>query len=420
MERARHFQGLLILFILAGLGAMYLWQNSQPSVMVAIPAATATPGEATLDPWQLALETQVAVAGMPLPTPDLFASPYVPPTLPPADTPAPIVAPIQLQATPWATPTFGEGEPVIEDGPTLYPSPTGLFIPDEGTTVGYAPPPEQVPLGRSVNDHFWMSRPVDSSANSADLFYYAFGSDGPQDDWRVHHGIDIPNPVGEPIRAGGSGTVVFAGDATTLVNYGGIDVYPSYGNVVVIQHDFGYHGQKLYTLYAHMAAVLVEEGMVVESGDIMGLIGGTGDVSGPHVHMEVRLGENDYFAVLNPLLWIAPYIGYGVVAGRVTDADGRFVEDVLVTLTRRGRTSQTTTTYIQAKRPGQVRDWHVVPDPVWQENFVMSDVPAGDYLISVTVNGQRYEKPITVVDSTVNFITLGPEIAATPQPVENE
>ena len=115
-------------------------------------------------------------------------------------------------------------------------------------------------------------RPVDASANSESLFYYPFGSDGPGNDYRVHHGVDMPNPIGERIRAGGSGKVVWANNGATLVDRDDLDIYPSYGNVVIIEHDFGYRGQKIFTLYAHMSAILVEEGQRV-AANVIGLIG---------------------------------------------------------------------------------------------------------------------------------------------------
>lgn len=419
MEHTRHLQGLLIVLVLAGLVGLYLWQNNQPAVTVAVPAATVTLADVPPADWQVALETQLAVAATPFTTPDLAMSPYVPPTLPPTVTEAVIFQPVEVKGTPWPTVTLRPTEPPAEiEGPTPVPSPTGVLLPETPEELGFAPPPEQVPLSPHANDHFWLMRPVDASANSASLFYYTYGSDGPQNQWRVHHGIDIPNPVGEPIRAGGAGVVVFAGNGGELQDTRDIDVYPAYGNVVIIEHDFGFRGQKIFTLYAHMAAILVEKGQHVEAGDIIGLIGGTGDVSGPHVHMEVRLGENKYFSAYNPLLWIAPYLGHGVVAGRVTGRDGRMVEDITVTLSRRGRVVQTTTTYIQPKQPGQRRDWHAVPDPAWQENFVFGDVPEGDYEISAIVDGRRVARAITVRAGTTNFVILGADLAATPQPVE--
>ncbi len=421
MERYRHWQGLLIIIALIALGSLYLWQNSGPSVRVAVPAATPTPDDRPAD-WQVALEAQIAAAGTPLPTPELDASPYVPPTLPPSPTPGEVViAPGAVEVTPWPTPTMPTAQPLPNPsgGPTAFPSPTGLAPPAAAQDIGFQPPPEQVPLSSHANDHFWLVRPVDASANSESLFFYPFGSNGPTDEWRVHHGVDMPNPIGERIRAGGAGTVVFAGDGGEIVDRDRLDIYPSYGNVVIIRHDFGYRGQPIYTLYAHMSSILVEAGQHVEAGQVIGLIGGTGDVSGPHVHLEVRVGENKYFAVQNPLLWIAPYQGHGVIAGLIFGENGEPIDDRLVTLSQRGRVIQTTTTYINPKTdPDQLRDWEVVPDRAWNENFVIGDVPAGDYVIAVTIGSRRISREITVKPGTINYIELGLGPAATPQPVE--
>ncbi len=407
MERASSLVGLLIVAALLALGTLYMAQNRQPALQVALPMPSPTESAAPQADWQAALEAQLA-AGTPLPTPETRVTAYAPPTLPPA-VGATIVAPQEIAFTPWPTATPRPTDfPDEAGGPTPYPSPTGfeaVEVPEDD--LGYQPPPEAVPLGAHADDHFWFVRPVDASANSESLFYYPFGSDGPQDEWRVHHGVDMPNPIGEPIRAGGAGTVVFAGDGGTLPKPADMDIYPAYGLVVVIEHDFGYRGQKLYTLYAHMATVLVETGQHVEAGEVIGLSGGTGDVSGPHVHMEVRLGENRYFAVVNPLLWIAPYQGRGVVAGRVLGYTGDYLDDVVVTLSRRGRVYETTTTYIQPKKsPDQRAGWQVVPDPAWGENFVLGDVPEGEYMISVRIGGQRVSKRIQVAAGTVNFVVL--------------
>jgi murein DD-endopeptidase MepM/ murein hydrolase activator NlpD len=416
MERTHHLEGFFIVIVLLGLGGLYLWQNNQPSVTVSVPEATPTAADAEPADWQIALEAQIALAGTPLPTPDTN---FVPPTLLPTANPdVSIVDPGQIQASPWPTPTFlPTSPPPTSAGPTLYPSPTGFYEPDSSVELGFQPPPEEVPFGAHANDHYWLMRPVDASANSESLFYYPYGSDGPTNEWRVHHGIDIPNDIGQPIHAAGAGTVIFAGDGAVLVDAPNLDVYPSYGLCVVIQHDFGYRGQKIYTLYAHMAAILAQKGQHVEAGDVIGLIGGTGDVSGPHVHLEVRLGESDYFSAYNPLLWVAPYLGDGVVAGRVTGSDGQLVEDYTITLSQRGRVVQTTTTYIKTKKPGQTSDWQTVSDPGWQENFVMSDVPEGDYEISVTLYGKRLSQTLHVTAGTTNFVTFGWDAPATPQPV---
>jgi len=421
MERSRNLQGILIILALVVLGGLYLWQNIQPGTTVSVPAPTSTPEDATAPAWEVELRAQLASAATLLPTVDPHAPAVAAPTLPPTPAVDQIVAPGAVDFTPWPTPTT---TPTLTPapltlppaGPTPVPSPTGLPIAANITPIGYQPPPEEAPLRLHVNDHYWMKRPVDASANSESLFYYPFGSDGPRNEWRVHHGVDMPNPIGEQVHAASSGTVIWAGNGARALTGAAQGIYPAYGNVVIIEHDIGYRGQKLWTLYAHLSAILTTQGAHVEQGETIGLIGGTGDVSGPHVHLEVRLGENNYYAVLNPLLWIVPYVEHGVVAGRAAYADGTPAEDITITLTQRGRVIQTTTTYVAPKRtPTQRSGWEVNPDPAWQENFALGDVPEGDYTISVTLNGRRYAQDITVRAGTTNFVELGPGTAATPQ-----
>lgn len=419
MERSRNLQGILILLALVALGGLYLWQNIQPGIKVSVPEPTATAEDAPPPAWEVALRAELASAATLLPTVDpdapTLTAPSLPTTVPAQDA---IVEPEAIAFTPWPTPTFPPtAPPPTQGGPTPVPSPTGLPVGSNATPIGYQPPPEEAPLRLHINDHYWMKRPVDASANSESLFYYPFGSDGPRNEWRVHHGVDMPNPIGERVHAVAAGTVIWAENGAEASVAGAQQgIYPAYGNVVIIEHDIGYRGQKLWTLYAHLSAILTEQGAHVEQGETIGLIGGTGDVSGPHVHLEVRLGENNYYSVLNPLLWIVPYVGHGVVAGRVTYTDGTLADDVSVTLTQRGRIVQTTSTYIAPKRsPTQRSGWEVNPDPVWQENFAFGDVPAGDYTISVTLSGRRYTQDINVRAGTTNFVELGGRPAATPQ-----
>jgi hypothetical protein len=228
----------------------------------------------------------------------------------------------------------------------------------------------------------------------------------------------MPNPVGKEVYAAAGGIVEWSGNGVEAGWGNDLDIYSTYGNVVLIRHDEGYRGQPVWTLYAHLVTTLVNQGDRVVQGQKIGLSGATGDVTGPHVHMEVRLGQNSYFTVLNPLLWIVPYVGHGVVAGRVSYPDGTMIDDVTVTLSQRGRVIETTWTYLSPWEDG-ARTWHVLPDPAWQENFVMSDIPEGEYQVSVTLpSGQHVTRDITVRASTTNFVLLGVEPAATPQPVE--
>lgn len=85
-----------------------------------------------------------------------------------------------------------------------------------------------------------------------------------------HPGIDIPGPTGTPIRATADGVVRLASWRS------------GYGNLVVLQHDFGYS-----TRFGHNSRLLVKVGDRVKRGQVIALMGSTGKSSGPHCHYEV-------------------------------------------------------------------------------------------------------------------------------------
>ncbi|MCC7208136.1 MAG: hypothetical protein IT323_12580, partial [Anaerolineae bacterium] len=94
--------------------------------------------------------------------------------------------------------------------------------------------------------------------------------------------------------------------------------------------------------------------------------------------------------------------------------NGQPVQDVTVTLYQNGRVVDTTTTYVEARWfAGQAR-WHVVPDDVWRENFVIGDVPAGDYTVAVSIDGERYTQRVTVHAATTSFVDFSLNIEPTP------
>ncbi|WP_225830028.1 transglycosylase family protein [Streptomyces sp. NK08204] len=88
-----------------------------------------------------------------------------------------------------------------------------------------------------------------------------------------HTGIDFLVPTGTSVKAAGAGHVVAAG-------WGG-----SYGYQVVIRHADGH-----YTQYGHLSAISVRAGQTVSAGQRIGRSGATGNVTGPHLHFEVRTG----------------------------------------------------------------------------------------------------------------------------------
>ena len=92
-------------------------------------------------------------------------------------------------------------------------------------------------------------------------------------DQRFHAGTDIGAPEGTPVLAAQAGRVVTSGDM------GG------YGLTVTLRHGKNEH---LESLYPHLSQLLVEPNEQVKQGDVIGLVGSTGNSTGPHLHFELR------------------------------------------------------------------------------------------------------------------------------------
>ncbi len=410
---------MLLVVVLAVFGVA-LWRNAAPTApILAVLPTEAIPTQDVETVSQLL--RQGFVNSTPLPTVAIPANPLPTLVLPESITVTPVSAAELVSsgaglALPVFTPTLPQ--------PTLPPGTPGAVItvqsvtsaPDDWSPPPLIPPISRDPLGR---DHYWLMRPVDSNANNAVLSYYPYGSDGPDasNPLRVHHGIDMPNAIGEPVRAAGDGIVTWSADgrqaeAAIFQNS------PSYGNVIVIKHDFSYNGIPIYTLYAHLSASFVQPGQRVTGGQVIGQVGNTGRVSGPHVHFEVRAGidpaSNDdhrYGSTFNPVLWMVPYVGTGVIAGVVKDRDGNLVMDAPITIRSRatGTNERTTTSYVFLDN-----GYDVNPDPQWQENFAVPDVPVGRYDVIASIYDERVIAQVTVFEGLTTFIEMKPPEAVNP------
>ncbi|WP_327127813.1 M23 family metallopeptidase [Streptomyces sp. NBC_01727] len=104
-----------------------------------------------------------------------------------------------------------------------------------------------------------------------------------------HTGIDFPVATGTSVKAITSGTVVTAG-------WGG-----AYGNEVVVKHADGHYSQ-----YGHLSALSVSVGQTLSTGQQIGLSGATGNVTGPHLHFEVRTGPA-YGSDIDPVAFLASH-----------------------------------------------------------------------------------------------------------------
>lgn len=109
-------------------------------------------------------------------------------------------------------------------------------------------------------------------------------------DWRFHAGVDLGYAEGDPVPALFDGVVVQCGDFDD-----------GYGNQVLLYHP----AIDCYTRYAHLSSVAVYASEEVYAGMVIGNVGQTGNVTGPHLHLEYIAPTGDgAYVYMNPLaLW---------------------------------------------------------------------------------------------------------------------
>lgn len=290
-------------------------------------------------------------------------------------------------------PAAAQTEPT-DPTPTPLPDPLEYPLPSDSTPVSsWRPPLYHTPWALTSHDHFYFSRPVAVDEVNWPLPTYRYGGiffapDAP------HTGVDIVVDTGTPVLAAGPGQVIFAGSGLV---YGTEENQNPYGLAVVIRHDFGWNNQPIFTVYAHMSDVIAQKGQHVETGDVIGLSGETGFTTAPHLHFEVRIGTNTYYDSQNPELWLVSPVGWGVVAGKLTDGPSLqlFSQDIILV-------NQETNQKWVGQTYGSV--FTVNRDPYYKENFVISDLPAGEYLVQIPYYGMYYETTIEVRPGAVTYI----------------
>lgn len=146
-------------------------------------------------------------------------------------------------------------------------------VPPTTATTAPSTAPDNIGGGSShgnpdnVVDGITWYRPINDYWVSDEFGYRVHPITG---EWKLHSGIDLAAPIGIPIYATRSGVV-------TIATY-----HYTAGNYVKINHNDGYA-----SVYMHMNYFVVEEGDFVTAGQLIGYVGATGGVTGPHLHFSI-------------------------------------------------------------------------------------------------------------------------------------
>jgi len=170
----------------------------------------------------------------------------------------------------------------------------------------------------------------------------------------------------------------------------------------------------VYSVYYHNSKLLVQAGDRVRAGDVIALVGNTGRATNDHVHLEVHALPADSAALVvdpavryppynvNPELWIEPLPGTGVVAGQVWDSGGNPVPQARIYGIVKPEPRETPFSFIETYGPRNHRD------PVYQEHFAIGDVPPGEYVLGVEIDGRRVYRRVQVAPGKVTWVVFEP------------
>jgi murein DD-endopeptidase MepM/ murein hydrolase activator NlpD len=257
------------------------------------------------------------------------------------------------------------------------------------------------PVQPGERAHFWFRRPIDPADNSYLDQTYTYGSTM-GGNFQQHQGVEFNNPEGTPVHAIGDGVVAFAGSAEAG------------SNTVAILHDRKLGDQHVWSTYYHNHDLTVEVGQRVAAGDVIAHVGNTGRATNDHVHLEIHTTPGEDVSLVvdpevrypvhtrNPQLWIEPLPGTGAIAGRVLDAGGAPVAGARVYGVVKPEPRETPFSFAETYED------RAHPDPVFEENFAIGDVPVGEWVLGAEIGGQRVFRSVRVEAGKVTEVELRP------------
>lgn len=173
---------------------------------------------------------------------------------------------------------------------------------------------------------------------------------------------------------------------------------------VVLKCDTRYKNYYVYAHYHHLKKVSRWIGQRVSKRDVIGLIGRKGKAIRECLYFEVSLSKMDDSNVpnepVNPELWQRPLPGCGTIAGIVADTAGSFINDLKIYGVEKPTPSETPFSYAKSYHNS------AYSNPAYKENFVIGDVPAGDYLLWVEYDGEKYAVKVKIAPAKITQVKI--------------
>lgn len=385
----------------------FIFHKAIPLVFVCFGLIGCQPGSAQ-NGAQLNEPTLVPTAAVPSAT--STNQPTSQPTHTPTNQPTP-----RPTHTPTTVPTATEQPTEIPPTFTAVPSPTATHTPAPTVAAG-EPCPDPAPLKpdyqryflsprpwpqpdfANQQPHFWLAKPLPGGGRLLINKTYPYGFDG-NGRYLLHNGVDSAEALGTPILAVADGTVIVAqSDQNALFGWR----CNWYGELVVILLDQTWQNQPMFALYGHVLNINVEVGDRVAMGDQVAEVGFGGAALVPHLHFELRIGENNFDSTRNPMLWIPPGPTRGVIVGRLLDPEGRPWQGATVTLVGPDGESEFINTYTYLDDPRSL----INPDEWYAENFVFADVRPGEYTVDIRLQDVTYRDQVNVIGGELTFLEI--------------
>jgi murein DD-endopeptidase MepM/ murein hydrolase activator NlpD len=269
----------------------------------------------------------------------------------------------------------------------------------------------------------WFSRPIGRDDQPYMDQTYRYGSTF-GGTFQPHQGVEFNNADGTPVRAIGNGTVVWAGPA----EQGAL--------TVAIRHDTTVTGNVprspvdsaptaraklfIYSVYYHNTELKVKVGDRVRTGQVISLVGNTGRATNDHMHLEVHASPVDSVQYIvdpdqryplyttNTELWLQTFTNAdgraesGWVAGQVLDAAGKPVPQAHIFGLTKFEPAETPLVMVETYGPKN----HM--HPLYGEHFAIGDVPPGDYVMGVEIDGKKVYRKVIVTRGMVTWVVFRP------------